>query len=52
MKDCFGSRGITVEAAQQSAKDGKEWRALVYVDDWVQRSHFCLIFVLPVCSAG
>ena len=27
----LGSRGITVEAARQCAKDGKEWRALVYI---------------------
>ena len=27
----LGNRGMTVEAARQSAKDPKEWRALVYM---------------------
>ena len=31
VKLALGSRGTTVEAAGQSAKDMKEWRALVHV---------------------
>ena len=31
MKVAFGKRGMTVEAAQQCAKDRKEWRALVHM---------------------
>ena len=27
----LGNRGMTVEAARQCAKDGKEWRALVHM---------------------
>ena len=31
MKKVFGSRGMTVDAAQQCTKDRKEWRALVHM---------------------
>ena len=31
MDGVMGSRGKTVEAAQQCAKDRKEWRALVHM---------------------
>ena len=31
VKVALGNRGMTVEAAQQCAKDRKEWRALVYM---------------------
>ena len=31
MKVAFGSRGMTLEAARQCAKDRKEWRALVHM---------------------
>ena len=31
VKVALGNRGVTVEAAQQCAKDRKEWRALVYM---------------------
>ena len=31
VKVALGNRGITVEAAQQCAKDRKAWRALVHV---------------------
>ena len=31
MKVALGNRGITVAAARQSAKDRKEWRAMVHV---------------------
>ena len=31
VKMALGSRGITVETARQCAKDGKEWRTLVYI---------------------
>ena len=31
VKVALGSRGMTVEAAQQFAKDRKEWRALVHM---------------------
>ena len=30
-KVAMGSRGITVEAARQSARDRNEWRALVHM---------------------
>ena len=44
VKVALGSRGMTVEAARQSAKDRKEWRALVhtYVTERVSRGHICL----------
>ena len=31
VKVALGNRGMTVEAAQQCAKDWKEWRALVHM---------------------
>ena len=31
VKVALGNRGMTVEAAQQCAKDRKEWRALVHI---------------------
>ena len=31
VKVVLGNRGMTVEAANQCAKDWKEWRALVYM---------------------
>ena len=31
VKVALGNRGMTVEAARQSAKDRKEWRALVHM---------------------
>ena len=31
VKVALGNRGVTVEAARQSAKDRKVWRALVYM---------------------
>ena len=31
VKVALGNRGMKVEAARQCAKDGKEWRALVYM---------------------
>ena len=31
VKVALGNRGMTVEAAQQCAKDRKEWRALVHM---------------------
>ena len=31
VKVALGNRGMTVEAAQQCAKDQKEWRALVHM---------------------
>ena len=31
VKVALGNRGIMVEAAQQCAKDRKEWRALVHM---------------------
>ena len=31
VKVALGNRGITMEAARQSAKDRKEWRALVHM---------------------
>ena len=31
VKVALGNRGMTVEAARQSAKDRKEWRPLVYI---------------------
>ena len=31
VKVALGNRGMTLEAARQSAKDRKEWRALVYM---------------------
>ena len=31
VKMALGNRGMTVEAAQQCAKDKKEWRALVHM---------------------
>ena len=31
VKVALGNRGVTVEAARQSAKDRKEWRALVHM---------------------
>ena len=31
VKVAFGNRGMTAEAARQSAKDRKEWRALVHM---------------------
>ena len=32
VKVALGNRGMTVEAAQQCAKDRKEWRALVHME--------------------
>ena len=31
VKVAMGSRGVTVEAARQCAKDWREWRALVHM---------------------
>ena len=31
VKVALGNRGMTEEAARQSAKDRKEWRTLVYM---------------------
>ena len=31
VKEALGNRGMNVEAARQSAKDRKEWRALVHL---------------------
>ena len=31
VKVALGNRGMTVEAAHQCTKDGKEWRALVHM---------------------
>ena len=31
VKVALGNRGMTVEAAKQSLKDRKEWRALVHM---------------------
>ena len=31
VKVALGNRGMTVEAARESAKDRKEWRALVHM---------------------
>ena len=31
VKVALGNRGMTVEAARQCAKDGKEWRVLVHM---------------------
>ena len=31
VKVALGNRGMTVKAAQQCARDGKEWRALVHM---------------------
>ena len=31
VKEALGNRGMTVKAAQQCAKDRKEWRALVHM---------------------
>ena len=30
-ESALGNRGMTVEAARQCAKDGKEWRAVVHM---------------------
>ena len=32
VKVALGNRGMTVEAAQQCAKDQKDWRALVHIE--------------------
>ena len=37
VKMALGSRGMTVEAARQCAKDSKEWRARVHVKEWRAR---------------
>ena len=33
VKVALSSRGVTVEAEQQCAKDRKEWRALVHMSE-------------------
>ena len=47
VKEALDSRGMTVEAAQQGAKERKRnWDNFwAYVDDWVRYGKFCLIAV-------
>ena len=45
VKLSFGSRGITVEAARQCSKDGKEWGALVHMIEF-----HSVIFACVLCS--
>ena len=49
VKVALGSRGMTVDAARHSAKDRKEWRALVHV---LMIEFYPTIFIWLLCSYG
>ena len=52
VKMALGSRGMTVEAVRQCAKDKKEWRALVHMYIEFNATIFALPCVLPDHSAA
>ena len=49
VKEALGNSGMTVKAAQQCAKDRKEWRALAPME--LNEFH-CGYFLLALCSFG